>query len=157
VRRLRSFTLVEIVLAISILMLLLLLAVPSLHGVFTNKRLKSSLDGFNNLVREAQQRSITERRSYLIVWRKDNVVLRPETFAKGEEIKPTAHFQLGRDEALKLLLPAALTKKYPAEWIFWPSGACEPATVQFQGPAGSWTANYLPLGVQPELIDYAAR
>ena len=156
-QRFRSFTLVEIVLAISILMLLLLLAVPSLHGVFTSKRLKSSLDGFNNLVRQAQEHSITERRSYLIVWLKDNVVLRPEAFAKGEEIKPTVQFQLGRGEALKLVLPAALTKKYPAEWIFWPSGACEPATVQFQGPTGSWTANYLPLAMQPELIDYAAR
>jgi len=120
VQRFRSFTLIEIVLAISILMLLLLLAVPSLRGVFTNKRLKGSLDGFNNLVREAQERSVTERRSYLIVWRKDNVVLQPETFAKGEEIKPTAQFQFGRGEALKLLLPAALTKKYRAEWIFWP-------------------------------------
>ena len=156
-QRLRGFTLVEIVLAVFILMLLLGLAVPSLTGVLADRQLKRSLDGFNNLVRHAQERSVTERRSYLIVWRKDNVVLQPETFAKGEEIKPTAQFQFGRGEALKLLLPAALTKKYPAEWIFWPSGACEPATVQFQGPPGSWTANYLPLAVQPELIDYAAR
>jgi type II secretory pathway pseudopilin PulG len=157
VQRFRGFTLIEIVLAISILMLLLLLAVPSLHGVFTNRRLKSSLDGFNNLVREAQQRTVSERRPYLIVWRKDDVILRPETFAKGERVKPTAQFQLVRAEVLKLSLPAALTKKYPAEWIFWPSGICEPAAVQFNGPAGSWTVNYSPLAVQPELTDYAAR
>jgi hypothetical protein len=149
--------LVEIVLAISILMLLLLLAVPSLHGLFTNKRLKSSLDGFNNLVREAQERSMSEQRPYLIVWRKDDVVLRPETFCKGEKAQTTGQFQLGRGEALKLLLPAALKKKHPAEWIFWPSGTCEPATVQFKGPAGSWTANYSPLAARPELTDYAAR
>ncbi|PYK64687.1 MAG: hypothetical protein DME50_12185 [Verrucomicrobia bacterium] len=94
-QRFRSFTLIEIVLAISILMLLLLLAVPSLRGVFTNKRLKSSLDGFNNLVREAQERSVTERRSYLIVWRKDNVKLlrkakkssQPRSFSLGA-VKP---------------------------------------------------------------------
>jgi type II secretory pathway pseudopilin PulG len=157
VQRFWSFTLIEVVLAISILMLLLLLAVPSLHGVFTNRRLKSSLDGFNNLVRQARERSVNERRAYLIIWRKDNVMLRSETLAKGEKVQPSAQFQLGRGEVLKLFLPAALAKKYPAEWIFWPSGTCEPATVQFNGPAGQWTANYSPLAVQPDLTDYAAR
>ncbi len=149
-RRSRGFTLIEIVLAVFILMLLLLLAVPSLSGV-------GSLDGFNNLVRQAQGNSVTERRPYLIVWSKGKVVLRPEAFAKDEEAKATAEFHLGSGEALKLSLPAALTKKYPAEWIFWPSGTCEPATVQFKGSAGSWTANYSPLTARPDLTNYAAR
>jgi len=149
--------LIEIVLAVFILMLLLALAVPSLNGVLANKRLKRSLDGFNNLVRQAQERSVTERRPYLIVWSKKNVVVRPEAFAKDEEAKATAEFQLDRGDALTLLLPAALTKKHPAEWIFWPSGICEPATVKFKGPAGSWMADYSPLTARPELTNYAAR
>ncbi|OLC26552.1 MAG: hypothetical protein DME69_00955 [Verrucomicrobia bacterium] len=155
--RFRAFTLIEIVLAVFILMLLLALAVPSLNGVLANKRLKRSLDGFNNLVRQAQERSVTERRPYLIVWSKKNVVVRPEAFAKDEEAKATAEFQLDRGDALTLLLPAALTKKHPAEWIFWPSGICEPATVKFKGPAGSWMADYSPLTARPELTNYAAR
>jgi len=157
VGRFRAFTLIEIVLAVFILMLLLALAVPSLNGVLANKRLKRSLDGFNNLVRQAQERSVTERRPYLIVWSKKNVVVRPEAFAKDEEAKATAEFQLDRGDALTLLLPAALTKKHPAEWIFWPSGICEPATVKFKGPAGSWMADYSPLTARPELTNYAAR
>ncbi|PYJ50762.1 MAG: hypothetical protein DME87_05430 [Verrucomicrobia bacterium] len=116
--RFRAFTLIEIVLAVFILMLLLALAVPSLNGVLANKRLKRSLDGFNNLVRQAQERSVTERRPYLIVWSKKNVVVRPEAFAKDEEAKATAEFQLDRGDALTLLLPAALTKKHPAHG--WP-------------------------------------
>ena len=155
--RFRAFSLIEIVLAVFILMLLLALAVPSLNGVLANKRLKRSLDGFNNLVRQAQERSVTERRPYLIVWSKKNVVVRPEAFAKDEEAKATAEFQLDRGDALTLLLPAALTKKHPAEWIFWPSGICEPATVKFKGPAGSWMADYSPLTARPELTNYAAR
>ena len=156
-QRLRAFTLIEIVLAVFILMLLLLVAVPSLNGVIADRRLKRSLDGFNDLVRQAQQRSITERRAYLIVWRKKSVVLRPETFTKGEEVKATAEFPLDRGDSIKLLLPAALSGNHPAEWIFWPSGTCEPATVRFQGPAGSWTANYSPLTVRPEITNYAVR
>jgi type II secretory pathway pseudopilin PulG len=157
VQRFRAFTLIEIALSIFILLLLLLLAVPSLSGVIANRRLKQSLDSFNQLVRQAQERSVTERRSYLIVWGKNSVLLRPEVFAQDEEEKPTAVFRLGKGSWLRLSLPAALTEKYPAEWVFWPSGICEPAKVQFKGPAGAWTANYSPLTAQPELTQYAAR
>ncbi|PYK93938.1 MAG: hypothetical protein DME36_07585, partial [Verrucomicrobia bacterium] len=77
----RAFTLIEIVITVFILMLVLLLAVPSLNGVLADKRLRRSLEGFNNLVRQAQERSVAERRAYLIVWRDKEVVLRPEAFA----------------------------------------------------------------------------
>ena len=156
-QRFRAFTLIEIALSIFILLLLLLLAVPSLSGVIANRRLKQSLDGFNQLVRQAQERSVTERRPYLLAWGKNSVLLGPEVFTEGEETKPTAVFRLGKGTSLKLLLPAALEGKHPAEWIFWPSGNCEPAIVQFRGPPGAWTANYSPLTAQPELTQYAAR
>ena len=156
-QRIRAFTLIEIALSIFILLLILVLAVPSLSGVIANRRLKQSLDNFNQLVRQAQQRSVTERRAYLIVWGKNSVLLRPEVFAEGEEEKPTAVLRLSKGSWMRISLPAALTDKPPAEWIFWPSGTCEPATVQFRGPAGAWTANYSPLTAQPELTQYAAR
>jgi type II secretory pathway pseudopilin PulG len=157
VQRFRAFTLIEIALSIFILMLLLLLAVPSLSGVIADRRLKQSLDGFNQLVRQAQERSVTERRAYLIVWGKSSVLLRPEIFTKDEEEKATAMLRLPKGSWIKISLPAALIGKPPAEWIFWPSGTCEPARVQFRGPAGTWTADYSPLTAQPELTQYAAR
>jgi prepilin-type N-terminal cleavage/methylation domain-containing protein len=153
----RGFTLIEIALSIFILLLLLVLAVPSFSGVIANRRLKQSLDEFNNLVRQAQERSVSERRPYLIVWGKNNVVVQPEVFAENEETTPKAEFRPSRGSTLKLSLPVALAEKYPAEWIFWPSGTCEPATVRFQGPAGSWTANYSPLTARPEITTYAVR
>ena len=156
-QRFRAFTLIEIALSIFILLLILLLAVPSFSGVIANRRLKQSLEGFNQLVRQAQERSVTERRAYLIAWGKNSVVLRPEVFAKDEEEKATAVFRLPKGSWIKVSLPAALTDKPPAEWIFWPSGTCEPAKVQFRGPAGTWTADYLPLTAQYELTQYAAR
>ena len=156
-QRARGFTLIEMALAIFILLLLLVLAVPSFSGVIANRRLKESLDEFNNLVYLAQERSVAERRPYLIVWGKNNLVVRPEAFAEDEEAKAKAEFRLTRGSTLRLSLPVALMEKYPAEWIFWPSGACEPATVRFQGPAGSWTANYSPLTGRPEITSYAVR
>jgi len=157
VQRLRGFTLVEIVLAVFILIVLLALAVPSLTGVLADRQLKRSLDGFNNLVRQAQERSVAERRPYLIVWSKKKVVTRPEVFAANEEVRAMAEFALDRGDVLKLSLPAALTNKHPAEWIFWPSGTCEPANVQFYGRSGSWAANYAPLTARAEVTSYAPR
>jgi type II secretory pathway pseudopilin PulG len=157
VQRFRGFTLVEIVLAVFILMLLLSLAVPSLTGVLADRQLKRSLDGFNSLVRLAQERSVAERRTYLIAWEKKSVVVRPEVFAEDEEVKATAELALARGETLKLSLPVALTAKHPAEWIFWPSGTCEPAVVQFTGPSGSWSANYAPLTAYAQVTSYAPR
>jgi len=153
----RGFTLIEIVIAVFIMMLLLMLAVPSLEGVLADKRLRRSLDRFNDLVRQAQERSVADHRAYLIVWRDKGVSLRPEAFAKDEEEKTTADLQLGRGETLKISLPAALIKKPPAEWIFWPSGICEPAVVEFTGRDGTWKATYSALTARPELTNYVAR
>ena len=130
---------------------------PSLTGVLASRHLQRSLDGFNALVFQAQDRSVVEHRAYLIVWSDKGVILRPEVFAKGEETKPVALFQLDRGDVLKLALPAALTKNPPGEWIFWPSGTCEPATVQFKGTSGSWTANYSALTARAQLANYVAR
>ena len=156
-QRARGFTLVEIVIAVAILSVVLLMAVPSLSGVIADRKLRASLDGFNKLVREAQERSVAEHRAYLIVWGEKDVIVQPEAFAKGEEKKAVATFALERGSALTLTLPAALTAKPAGEWIFWPTGTCEPAIVRFEGRAGTWTANYSPLTGYGQLANYAAR
>ncbi|PYL54802.1 MAG: hypothetical protein DMF29_05655 [Verrucomicrobia bacterium] len=156
-RRYRAFTLIEIVIAVAILTVVLLMAVPSLSGVVADRKLRASLDSFNNLVRQAQERSVAEHRSYLIVWGDHEVMVQPEAFAKDEEKKAVATFALERGTVLTLTLPAALRSKPPGEWIFWPTGTCEPATVRFAGRAGTWTANYSPLTGHGELANYAAK
>src|SRR5260370_16776555 len=91
-QRCRAFTLIEIVITVFILMLVLLLAVPSLNGVLADKRLRRSLEGFNNLVRQAQERSVAERRAYLIVWREKKAVLPPQVFAKANSANVLPQF-----------------------------------------------------------------
>jgi hypothetical protein len=58
---------------------------------------------------------------------------------------------------IALRLPATLEKNPPAQWIFWPSGACEPANVRFKGSDGSWEVNYAPLTARPEIVRYATK
>jgi type II secretory pathway pseudopilin PulG len=153
----QAFTLIEIAISVFILLMLMVIAVPSLSGVLANRRLQRSLDEFNGLVRVAQERSIEDHRPYLISWNKNQIVLRTESVAQDEDPSPTAVLKLQRGDAFVLGLPAALVENPPADWIFWPSGVCEPATVTYKGPAGTWTANYSSLTARPQLSHYAAK
>lgn len=153
----QAFTLIEIAIAVFIMLLLMAIAVPSLSGVLANRRLQRSLDQFNSLVRAAQERAVTDRRPYLIAWGKDQIILRSESVPKSEDPKPTSVLRLQRGDAFLLKLTAALTKDPPAQWIFWPTGTCEPATVTYKGVDGTWTADYGALTARPEITRYAAK
>ena len=152
-----GFTLIEMAVAVVILMVLMMLAVPSMSGVMADRRLRRSLDEFNAIVREAQERSVTEHRAYLIVWQSGKVGLRAEGLLKGETSEPTLKWKLAKDESLKIDFPAALVEKPPAEWIFWPSGNCEPAVVSYGGKDGGWTATYSALTARAEVVAYVAK
>ncbi len=157
-RNRHAFTLVEIVIAIFIMILMLLIAVPSMQGVMSDRRLRRSFDDLNKFVRLAQERSVADRRAYLIVWQKDHLILRPEGHIKGEDPKvPTAQFPLQKGDAFLLTLPAALIDDPPAEWVFWPSGTCEPAVVSYKGVDGSWTASYASLTARGTLSKYETK
>ncbi len=145
------------VIAIFIMLLLLGLAVPSLSGVLADRRLHRTLDRFNDLVREAHQRSMAEHRAYLIRWSQDEVSLGPFVLAKGESAQPLAQIVIARNDHWNLDLPAALSKHITGQWIFWESGVCEPAQVKFSGRDGSWTANYEPLNAISQIVAYAPR
>ena len=156
-QRRTGFTLIEVAIAVFILMLLLLLSIPSVSGVLANRRLQRSLDAMNQIVRLAQEHSVQERRPYLIEWQRNSVILRPEAIAEGDPEAPTATLALDKGHAYVLRLPAALVKDPLAQWIFWPSGVCEPANIRFKGPDGSWEVNYAPLTARPEIVRYATR
>ena len=154
-RRDDGFTLVEMAIAVLIMVIVLALAVPSINGVLADQRLRRSLDEFNGLVRQAQARSMAERRSYLIVWQDDGLALRPEGLLAGDDPSPVAMLRWRKRESFKLSFPAALAEEPPAEWVFWPSGNCEPAVVKYRGESGGWTARYSALTARPEVTDYA--
>jgi prepilin-type N-terminal cleavage/methylation domain-containing protein len=153
----KGFTLIELAIAIVILMLLMMLAVPSMSGVMADRRLRRSLDEFNVIVREAQERSVTEHRAYLIVWQNGKLGLRAEGLLRGESPEPTLKWKLAKNESLKIEFPAALVDEPPAEWIFWPSGNCEPVVVTYHGNDGTWKANYSALTGRSELLAYVAK
>ena len=143
--------------AVFILMLVLMLAVPSLSGVLADHRLRQSLNRFNQLVNQAHEQSVAEHRPYLVVLGTKSVEVRPEIITKDDDPAPVANLPLNDRDSLKIIFPAAMTKEPPAEWIFWPSGVCEPAVIEYLGRNGSWTVTYSALNARPEITKYAPR
>lgn len=152
-----GFTLIELVVAVLIMAVLMMIAIPTMDGVLADRRLRRSLDGFNAIVREAQERSIAERRPYLIVWREGKIGLRAEGLARDEPAEAVVKMKLARNESLHVSFPAALVEEPPPEWIFWPSGNCEPAVVNYQGKNGNWKASYSALTGRGEILAYVAK
>jgi prepilin-type N-terminal cleavage/methylation domain-containing protein len=152
-----GFTLIEMAIAICIALLVLALAVPSVSGVLADRRLRRSLEGLNAMVRQAQERSISEHRSYLIVMKDKKFALRAEGLHRGEEKGPISTMGWKKGESFRISFPAAIDEDPPAVWAFWPMGTCEPAIVSYQGPDGSWTAKYSALTARPELTRYVVK
>ena len=152
-----GFTLVELAIAVVILVMLMMLAVPSMSGVLADRRLRKSLDAFNAVVREAHERSVAERRPYLVVYFDGKVGLRAEGLLKDEDPDPVVKLKLAKNESLKISFPAALVDDPPAEWIFWPSGNCEPVEITYRGKDGTWSANYSALTGRAEMVAYVAK
>ncbi|HMG05737.1 MAG TPA: prepilin-type N-terminal cleavage/methylation domain-containing protein [Chthoniobacterales bacterium] len=156
-KREEGFTLVEMVIAIVVMLLVLAVSIPSLNGVLADRRLRRSFDELNSMVRQAQERSIAERRSYLIVWLDKQIALGPEALLKGEDPKPIAVLKWQKGDSFQPTFPASLEEETPWAWVFWPSGNCEPAEVSYQGKDGKWTAKYSALTARAELVNYAAK
>ena len=156
-QRRAGFTLIEIVIAIAIMMLVLVVAVPSVRGVLADRRLRRSLEDLNSMVRQAQEFSMIERRSYLIVWRDKQFALRAESLLRGEDPNPIATMPWRKGESYQLSFPAAIEEDPPPAWVFWPSGNCEPVVVKYRGVDGGWTAKYSALTARPELLSYVVR
>jgi len=156
-RRSSGFTLLEIAIAIVIALIVLSLAVPSVTGVMADRRLRRSVDAIGNLARLAQERSLTEHRSYIILMKDKRFALRAEGLLKGESAAPIATVPWKSGESYRLWFPAAIDENPPAAWIFWSTGTCEPAVLSYQGPDGTWIAKFSTLTARPELTRYVVR
>ena len=152
--RRNGFTLLEICIALFIAMIMLSLAVPSILAMLAEQRLKASFDGFDEWVRKAHERSVDERRTYAMVWDEQGISLRA---VEGEEEEVTEEeenrFTFTKGETFTLVRPAALMKEPPSEWVFWKSGLCEEAVVEFAGAVGSWRVHYDPLTARGTFVD----
>jgi prepilin-type N-terminal cleavage/methylation domain-containing protein len=151
--RRHGFTLLEIMMAIVIGLLLMSIAVPSVTGLMREQKLKRSFEEFDDFVRTAQTRAVSDGHTFVMVWEESGITLDPlEPAATSDEQKAPEQFSFADGATWTLARPAALMKKPVWEWPFWRSGACEPAIVSYEGPAGTWSAEYNGLTGRGKLV-----
>jgi len=149
-----GFTLLEICLALVIAAMLVAVATPSIAGMLAERRLKQSFERFDAMVTEARRKSMTEQRAYAMSWMKDGITLSAlDSPASPDAESEAKRFEFEKDESFRLRRPAALRPDAPSEWVFWPSGVCEPAQIAFQGKAGTWLVRYDPLTTRGTFLE----
>ena len=151
-RRAAGFTLLELMLAVAIAVMLLLVAIPSVSGIFSEDALRKTFDEFDAIAQEAQARAVKEQRTMLLVWTDNGIALVPEVPDAEDIDAGPPELPLSDEVELVLERPFALVKEPPMEWTFWPSGTCEPVLVHYAGELGEWTAEYEPLTGRGTLI-----
>jgi type II secretory pathway pseudopilin PulG len=146
-----GFTLLEICLALVIIVTVILLIVPSVSGLFAEQRLKRSYERLDQLVAATTIRSMSEKRSYALVWENHGIRSVPLEGKPGSD-ESSQGLHWSDDEKFELQLPTALGSRSKAQWVFWSNGTCEPAIIAFQGSAGSWAVRYDPLTVHGQFL-----
>ena len=147
-----AFTLIEIILAITIAVVVLALAVPALTDAMGGKGLDGTFTDFDNFFRKARQRAMDERRDFVLIWQKEGITLEPNVPTAQDDEAEVDMYAYG-DAAIVIERPYALTPKPPAEWPVWRSGSCEPVRIHYEGPLGKWTAEYDALSGRGNLIN----
>ena len=157
----RAFTMLEICVVMFLAMLLMATALPSLSGQLSEGRLQKTFDRFDQLVTEAQRRSVTESKPYVLTWGRGGLRLFPADWDDDQRRKAGPVASLDEDDNGKLVIDRSASLapggQPPAEWTFWPSGNCEPVSVRYQGPSGEWQADYNPLSARGTVNRFMVR
>jgi prepilin-type N-terminal cleavage/methylation domain-containing protein len=153
----RAFTLIEIAVAIALALLILALAIPALDGMFAAGRLQRSMEAFDSFVSKARDRSMAQGRVYVLAWDNKRIRMTADGPQREDLDSIIQVFTPGDGESYSLLLPSAIDKDPAPEWTFWPTGTCEPATIQYKGPAGTWELRYSALSARPTIRSFLAK
>ena len=146
-----AFTLLEIMMAITIAIVIIAIAVPFLGDMFGQKSLEESFAQFDAFARKAHDRAVAEARPYVLIWHKDGITLEPETPSADDLDADMETFAFGEAKVM-IERPVALVDKPIAEWSFWKSGACEPVRIHYESNDGTWLAEYDSLTARGHLL-----
>ena len=122
-----GYTLLEIALVVTIIVLLVGAAVPLTSGFVREQRLRESVRGLLVLAKTARTEAMTSGRAAEIVFDKQGFVLRrpgEEEAAESVRLAGGTTYQLRPFAADKPLRPDG------QRWIFQPTGLCEPLAVR---------------------------
>lgn len=158
-----GFTLIELMLAVAIVLIVLLVAMPSVSGINSDRALRAKFEQFDAMARKAQLKAVSEQRPWVLVWQPEAILLQPNEPTPEERMNGGAEaaesLPIGEEETWTLHRPASLVpaQQTPREWVFWRSGTCEPVDITYEGPEGWWRAVYHPLTGRGDIVEQEVR
>ena len=152
-----GFTLFELCLAVLIGLLILTMLIPSVSGMFGGQKLQKTFEEFDAFVRDAQKKSVSERRDYVMVFEEGGISLEPLEPEDEDADIEVPHLAMAEGADIVIARPVALQKNPPMEWHFWKSGVCEPVVASYTGPLGTWTVEYNPLTARGTVLEQNTR
>ena len=172
-RRARAFTLIEIMVSLVLITLIIGIGVLSLDSLNDEKKLRTPAGKMRDMAREAMRRAITKQRSFSIFINQNFFMLR-ETYVRQEDVdkfhkeqntqfqqkslfenedvvKPTQRiverYELteGMTMQMRRWIDSEFSEPKGLEWVFSPSGICEPVTIRFSNEKGYIEMDFNPL------------
>jgi len=173
-RRARAFTLLEIMVSLVLITLIIGIGVLSIDSLNDEKKLRAPAGKLRDMAREAMRRAVTQQRSYSIFINQNLFMLR-ETHVRQEDIdkfyaqqneqlsqqkslfedddvtRPTQRIleRYEVDEGTSIQMRRWIEEEFSEpkgqEWVFSPSGICEPVTIRFSNEKGYIEMDFNPL------------
>lgn len=132
----------ELILAVIILAVMGGILVPMVSGAWAEQAFRNEADQLRGLAREARLNAVSQRETWTIQFYENGFSLFPENGVQqsGEAIEEEPQYKLSEGTAMELLRWDGKDWKEPQgeEWIFRPSGVCEPLRVRFIMEGGGW-------------------
>ncbi len=172
-RRAGAFTLIEIMVTLVLITLIIGIGALSIDSLNDEKKLRQPAGKLRDMAREAMRRAVTQQRSYSIFLNQNFFMLR-ETYVRQEDIdnfhkeqneqfaqkslfedeeavRPSQRiverFELNEGFSMQMRrwIQSEFTEPKGQEWVFSPSGICEPVTIRFSNEKGYIEMDFNPL------------
>jgi type II secretion system protein H len=152
----RGFTLLEMMLVLSILVIVALMAVPATSGLVARARLKAQARLLQDYAASARRLAVTEGRPYEIILDERSFLLEPSGGDAGKKEDAVGSAKLASNVRYSVRHWGVDEFETPEgePWVFRPDGICEPLRVHFQNGDGWIEYSFNPLTAGPVEEDF---
>src|ERR1700710_2768241 len=91
--RKRAFTLIEIVVALTIVAVIAAVAIPTVKGLDRDERMRAPIKTLGELVQQVRERAMRERRPYQIVFEHEGIHASPAMYPYQKREEYLEHFE----------------------------------------------------------------
>ena len=130
----RAFTLIEIVVALTIVAVISAVAIPTVKGLGRDEKMRAPIKTLGELVQDVRERAMRERRPYQIVFEHEGIHASPAMYPYEKREEYLEHFEELRTPPAKEVIERAEVKRQEIDGR--PQQAAEDESPQFEPP---WT------------------